>query len=130
MAYELRVPTHKRCEMVEITADVLTAIRELGVEDGGVVVFVPHTTAGVTIQENADPDVVRDMLMELEKMVPFEDGYRHGEGNSAAHIKTSLFGSSIHLIVENGRPLFGTWQGVYLCEFDGPRSRKVWVKPT
>jgi secondary thiamine-phosphate synthase enzyme len=114
--------------MVEITDSVRKAIRELGVEEGAVIVFVPHTTAGITIQENADPDVVRDMLMELEKIVPFEDGYRHAEGNSAAHIKTSLFGTSCHLLVEGGEPLFGTWQGVYLCEFDGPRTRKVWVK--
>jgi len=114
--------------MVDVTREVSRAIRELRIEDGGVVVFVPHTTAGITIQENADPDVVRDMLMELEKIVPFEDGYRHAEGNSAAHIKTSLFGSSVHLLVEGGEPLFGTWQGVYLCEFDGPRNRKVWVK--
>lgn len=129
MPYEFRVPTQKRCQMVEITDSVRKAIRELGIEEGVVVVFVPHTTAGITIQENADPDVVRDMLMELERMVPFEDGYHHAEGNSAAHIKTTLFGSSCHLLVEEGEPLFGTWQGVYLCEFDGPRTRKVWVKP-
>jgi secondary thiamine-phosphate synthase enzyme len=114
--------------MVEITREVSAVIRELRIEDGVAIVFVPHTTAGITIQENADPDVVRDMLMELEKIVPFEDGYRHGEGNSAAHIKTTLFGNSIHLIVEKGVPLLGTWQGVYLCEFDGPRTRRVWVK--
>ncbi|MCA9430680.1 MAG: secondary thiamine-phosphate synthase enzyme YjbQ [Candidatus Omnitrophica bacterium] len=128
MPVEIKVPTQNRCQMVEITREVARAIRELKIEDGGVVVFVPHTTAGITIQENADPDVVRDMLMEIEKIVPFEDGYRHMEGNSAAHIKTTLFGNSVHLLVENGEPLFRTWQGVYLCEFDGPRTRKVWVK--
>lgn len=129
MPYEFRVTTHARCEMTDVTSQVRKAIRELGVDDGAVLVVVPHTTAGVTIQENADPDVVRDMLKELEKIVPFEDGYRHIEGNAAAHIKTSLLGSSVTLIVEGGEPVFGTWQGVYLCEFDGPRNRKVWVKP-
>ena len=114
--------------MVEITHEVSKAIRDLKITDGAVIVFVPHTTAGITIQENADPDVVRDMLNEIEKIVPFEDGYFHAEGNSAAHIKTTLFGNSTHLLVENGTPLLGTWQGVYLCEFDGPRNRRVWVK--
>jgi secondary thiamine-phosphate synthase enzyme len=114
--------------MADVTGLVRKAIHELKVEDGAVLVVVPHTTAGITIQENADPDVVRDMLKELEKIVPFEDGYRHIEGNAAAHIKTSLLGSSVTLIVEGGEPAFGTWQGVYLCEFDGPRNRKVWVK--
>lgn len=128
MPTEIRVPTESRCQMVDITHAVEQAIHEEGVKAGAVIVFVPHTTAGITIQENADPDVVHDMLMELERIVPFEDGYRHAEGNSAAHIKTSMFGSSVHLIVEGGRPLLGTWQGVYLCEFDGPRTRKVWVK--
>ena len=128
MPHEIKVPTHHRCEMVDITRSVREVIRSLGVTDGAVVVFVPHTTAGVTIQENADPDVVRDLLAELEKIVPFEDGYHHSEGNSAAHIKASLVGASAHLLVEKGEPLLGTWQGVYLCEFDGPRTRKVWVK--
>ncbi|MCG3196823.1 MAG: hypothetical protein GHCLOJNM_01303 [bacterium] len=114
--------------MIDITTSVRRAIAELGLSEGALVVFVPHTTAGVTIQENADPDVVHDFLMELAKIVPFEDGYRHAEGNSAAHLKTSLVGSSVHLLVERGEPLLGTWQGVYLCEFDGPRTRKVWVK--
>jgi secondary thiamine-phosphate synthase enzyme len=114
--------------MVDITDQVRRAVRELGLREGMATVFVPHTTAGITIQENADPDVVRDMLMELSKIVPFEDGYHHAEGNSAAHLKTSLVGSSIQLLVEGGELLFGTWQGVYFCEFDGPRTRKVWVK--
>jgi secondary thiamine-phosphate synthase enzyme len=129
MPYEFKVSTRGRCEMTDVTSQVRKAIRELKVEDGAVLVVVPHTTAGVTIQENADPDVVRDMLKELEKIVPFEDGYRHIEGNAAAHIKTSLLGSSVTLVVEGGEPAFGTWQGVYFCEFDGPRTRKVWVKP-
>ena len=114
--------------MVDITRLVCEAIRELGTTDGSVAVFVPHTTAGITIQENADPDVVRDLLMELERIVPFEDGYRHVEGNAAAHIKSSLVGASALLLVEKGEPVLGTWQGVYFCEFDGPRTRRVWVK--
>ena len=114
--------------MVEITNDIRQVIREQGWLDGALTVYIPHTTAGVTIQENADPDVVRDMLMEVEKIVPFEDGYLHAEGNSAAHIKSSFFGSSIAVLIENGEPLLGTWQGIYFCEFDGPRNRKVWLK--
>jgi secondary thiamine-phosphate synthase enzyme len=114
--------------MVDITAQVRNAIRELGLHDGVAVVFVPHTTAGITIQENADPDVIHDVLKELSKIVPYQDAYHHAEGNSAAHIKTSLFGSSVHLLVEEGELMLGTWQGVYFCEFDGPRTRKAWVK--
>ena len=128
MPYEIGISTHKRCEMVEITDLVRRALVETGLVEGAVLVYVPHTTAGITIQENADPDVARDILMELEKIVPFEDGYLHGEGNSAAHLKSSLFGSSVNVLVENGEPLLGTWQGIYFCEFDGPRNRKVWLK--
>jgi len=130
MPYELKVGTKNRCEMVEITGPVRRAIREMGFGEGVLTVYIPHTTAGVTIQENADPDVVRDMLMELEKIVPFEDGYRHAEGNSAAHLKSSFFGSSVTVLVEDGEPLLGTWQGIYFCEFDGPRERRVWLKAT
>ena len=90
-------------------------------------VFVPHTTAGVTINENADPSVMNDLRMELNKVVPFEDGYTHLEGNSAAHLKSSMVGCSCMVPVEGGRLALGTWQGVYFCEFDGPRTRKVWV---
>ncbi|HEX9654749.1 MAG TPA: secondary thiamine-phosphate synthase enzyme YjbQ, partial [bacterium] len=90
-------------------------------------VYVPHTTAGVTINEGADPDVPRDMIMELNKIVPFEDGYRHGEGNSAAHIKASLMGSSATVLIQNGKLLLGTWQAIFFCEFDGPRTRRVQV---
>jgi secondary thiamine-phosphate synthase enzyme len=128
MPHELKVTTRKRCELVEITDAVRRTVRESGLRDGMVVVYIPHTTAGVTIQENADPDVVRDVLMELERIVPFEDGYLHAEGNSAAHLKSSLFGSSVTVLVEDGDLLLGTWQGIYFCEFDGPRNRKVWLK--
>jgi secondary thiamine-phosphate synthase enzyme len=122
------VNTSARTEFVDITEQVQAAVEELGVDDGVVTVFVPHTTAGVTINENADPDVLHDLEMALEKAVPWTAGYRHGEGNSAAHLKSSMMGFSEQLLVENGRLLRGTWQGVYFCEFDGPRTRKVWVK--
>jgi len=123
----LTVSTRVRVEMIDITSAVAEAIRQEKIADGLAVVFVPHTTAGVTINENADPTVVRDILTEMNKMVPFEDGYHHSEGNSAAHIKSSLFGPSLTLIVSGGRPVLGTWQAVYFCEFDGPRHRKVHV---
>ena len=123
----LSVTTSSRVEMVDITRQVADAIRDEGVQDGLAVVFVPHTTAGVTINENADPDVARDIRGHLSKLVPPDDGYAHGEGNSDAHIKSSLFGPSLVLIVSGGRPVLGTWQAVYFCEGDGPRHRKVHV---
>jgi len=124
----LDVQTRSRVEMVDITAEVRRAIAASGVHQGAALLFVPHTTAGVTVNENADPDVTRDMIMEFNRMVPFEDGYCHAEGNSAAHIKSSLTGTSLWLIIDNGRPLLGTWQGVYFCEFDGPRQRRLHIK--
>jgi secondary thiamine-phosphate synthase enzyme len=123
----LTVATTARVQMIDITADVMEAIRKEKVTEGLAVVFVPHTTAGVTINENADPTVVRDILTEMEKIVPLEDGYQHDEGNSAAHIKSSMFGPSLTLIVSGGRPVLGTWQAVYFSEFDGPRRRTVHV---
>jgi secondary thiamine-phosphate synthase enzyme len=123
----LSVATSSRVEMIDITAAVGEAIRKENVPDGIAVVFVPHTTAAVTINENADPDVVRDIVRETSKVVPFDDGYEHSEGNSAAHIKSCLFGPSLTLIVSGGRPVLGTWQAIYFCEFDGPRRRKVHV---
>lgn len=123
----LTIATRARVEMIDITDQVAEAIRKEKVSDGLAVVFVPHTTAGVTINENADPTVVRDLLAEMNKVVPFDDGYHHGEGNSAAHIKSTLFGPSLVLIVSGGRPILGTWQAVYFCEFDGPRQRKVQI---
>jgi len=112
---------------VNITALVAEAARELGVREGALTVFVPHTTAGVTINENADPDVVRDITTALDRLVPWRGDYQHGEGNSAAHIKASLMGSSVRVLVSSGRLQLGTWQGVFFCEFDGPRQREVWV---
>ncbi|MBM4018537.1 MAG: YjbQ family protein [Planctomycetes bacterium] len=123
----LTVATGSRVEMIDITQEVAEAIRRENVSEGLAVVFVPHTTAAVTINENADPDVVRDIIAETNKIVPFEDRYAHSEGNSAAHIKSCLVGPSLTLIVSGGRPVLGTWQAIYFCEFDGPRRRKVLV---
>ena len=123
----LSIKTSSRVEMIDITPQVAEAIRKEGVDDGLAVVFVPHTTAGVTINENADPDVARDIRSHMNALVPPDKGYTHAEGNSDAHIKSSLFGPSLVLIVSAGRPVLGTWQAVYFCEGDGPRSRKVHV---
>ncbi len=123
----LSVRTNQRTEMIDITHHLQKIVSEQGVTDGLLTVFVPHTTAAVTINENADPDVQRDMLYEINKVIPFSDGYHHLEGNSAAHIKASLFGASETVIIRNGQLQLGTWQGVYFCEFDGPRHRKVWI---
>ncbi len=126
--HQLTVSTAQRDQMLEITAEVQGVVDEAGLTDGHVLVFVPHTTAGVTINENADPDVVHDTLRRLDKMVPWREPFdRHGEGNSASHIKASMMGSSVAVIVRGGRLQLGTWQGVWFCEFDGPRSRRVWV---
>lgn len=121
------IETAVRSEFVDITGRVQDIISKMDIKDGVVTVFVPHTTAGITINENADPDVVTDILAALDRMVPWRAGYRHGEGNAAAHVKASMMGSSVLLSVSGGRVQLGTWQSVYFCEFDGPRSRKVWV---
>ena len=120
------VRTGSRDEMVDITAEVASAVGESGVAEGMATVYVPHTTAGVTINENADPSVVHDVLAALDQAVPWRQGfYRHGEGNSAAHVKSSLVGCSARVLVGTGRLVLGTWQGIYFCEFDGPRSRRA-----
>ncbi len=124
---ELSISTRSRTEFIDITSHVARAVSDMGVADGAVQVFVPHTTAGVTINENADPDVMADVASALERAVPSRAGYRHGEGNAAAHVKASLMGSSVLVPVVAGQLRLGTWQGVYFCEFDGPRSRRVWV---
>ncbi len=111
-----------------ITAMVKEAVQESGIMDGTCTVFCPHTTAAITINENADPDVVHDMLIALEKAFPDRGEFRHAEGNSAAHIKASCIGASVTVIVNKGKLLLGTWQGIYFCEFDGPRSRHFFVK--
>ena len=129
MIKEISVPTHKHTEFVNIGRQVQNAVDEIGVKDGMCFVYVPHTTAAVTINEGADPDVTRDIIMELEKAVPWRDvDYHHSEGNSAAHIKSSMIGVSETVMVENGKLVQGTWQTIYFCEFDGPRHRKVYVK--
>lgn len=125
---QLTIRTNSRFEMIDITRAVSSVVREQNVENGICYVFVPHTTAAVTINENADPDVPRDIIMELDKVIPLHDNYRHMEGNSAAHIKTSLIGSSETVFVEKGNLLLGTWQSLFFCEFDGPRTRKYIVK--
>ncbi len=130
MLIKLNVDTAKHTQMVDITGLIQKAVEESGVRAGICTVFVPHTTAAVTINENADPDVVRDFMAELNKIVPWEDGYRHLEGNSAAHLKASLIGFSQQVIIEKGKLALGTWQGIYFCEYDGPRSRSVYVKLT
>ena len=124
------IRTTASVEMIDITDRVAAAVSESGVKNGFCRVFIPHTTAAVTINENADPDVPRDILAALDRIVPLADRYRHAEGNAAAHIKTSLFGASQTIFIEEGRPVLGTWQSIFFCEFDGPRTRKILVRPT
>jgi secondary thiamine-phosphate synthase enzyme len=122
--------TGGQTQLIDITAQIQKIVSASAMRAGVCHVFVPHTTAAVTINENADPDVKSDILMEINKVIPFSDTYRHLEGNSAAHIKASLFGNSETVIIENGNLQLGTWQGIYFCEFDGPRTRYVWVRLT
>lgn len=122
------VRTTAREQMIDITRDVAAAVDALGLADGAIVVFVPHTTAAVTINENADPDVVTDVLQGLERIAPRHGRYRHAEGNSDGHIKASLVGASELVAVSGGQLVLGTWQGLYFCEFDGPRARSVIVQ--
>jgi len=128
MRKEISIRTTKNTEIIDITGQIKAFVRESGIEDGIITIYVPHTTAAVTINENADPSVKADILMELDKVIPLDDHYSHLEGNSAAHIKASLLGASETIIVEGGELLLGSWQGVFFCEFDGPRSRKFHVK--
>ena len=121
------VKTLRHVQFLDITLEVQSAVANLGIQSGVVSVFVPHTTAGITINENADPDVTADIIKALDTAVPWQAGYRHSEGNAASHVKASLMGSSVQIIVENGQLRLGTWQAIYFCEFDGPRSRNVWV---
>lgn len=123
------VPTSKHSQFVNITHLVEDAIRESNIQSGVATVFVSHTTAGITINENADPAVTRDLLNIMDRMVPWDEpDYRHFEGNTAAHMKASMMGNSTQVIVEDGRLQLGTWQGIYFCEFDGPRQRKIGIK--
>ncbi len=124
----LQIQSHKQVEMIDITREVCTAVREQGIAAGLAVVFTPHTTAAITINENADPDVGHDMVMTINRLIPMQGGYRHREGNSAAHVKSSLVGASETLIVCDGEVQLGTWQGIYFYEFDGPRQRRVHIQ--
>lgn len=125
---ELTIQTPQREAMVDVTAQVQNVVRNHEFRDGMLVLFCPHTTAGLTINENADPTVPRDILATLRRLVPHQGDYQHSEGNSDAHVKSSLLGSDIRILVEEGRLLLGIWQGIFLAEFDGPRSRKLWLK--
>ena len=124
----ISVKTSAKTQMIDITSQVDQAVKTSGIENGLVHVYSMHTTAAVTINENADPSVETDILNTINRMVPWDDNYKHMEGNSAAHIKTSLFGPSELIPLENGTMVLGTWQGIYFCDFDGPRNRKVNVK--
>lgn len=128
MIRQLRVQTKSRTELVDITQGVQRLVAESGIRSGVCYVYVPHTTSAITINENTDPNVGRDILKELNKVIPFDDQYSHAEGNSAAHIKSTLVGVSKAVLVEEGRLALGTWQAIFYCEFDGPRDRRVFVK--
>ncbi len=124
----LNIKSKAKTEFIDITDDIQEVIKESGVKSGICYIYVPHTTAGVTINEGADPSVKRDILATLNRLIPFEGDYQHMEGNSAAHIKSTLVGVSQFVVIEEGKALLGTWQSVYFCEFDGPRHRRVIVK--
>src|SRR5512147_1924923 len=124
----LTIKTSARFEMIDITGRVAALVRESGIKQGTCHVFVPHTTSAVTINQNSDPDVPRDILAQLDTTIPLRGDYLHSEGNSAAHIKASLFGASETVLVEGGSLVLGTWQSIFFCEFDGPRTRQVCVK--
>lgn len=124
----IEINTTKRTEFIDITSRVEKIVKESKVKEGLCVIFCPHTTAGLTINENADPSVKKDILNHLEDLVPQNKNYSHAEGNSDSHIKSSLLGSSLNVIIENNSLVLGSWQGIYFCEFDGPRQREIYVK--
>jgi secondary thiamine-phosphate synthase enzyme len=128
MIKQLSIRTSSRVELLDITHQIQSVVKESKVKSGICSVYVPHTTAGITINENADPSVRKDIIKELNRVIPFDDNYSHLEGNAAAHIKAALVGSSETIVIEGGSLVLGTWQGIYFCEFDGPRSRTVIVK--
>jgi secondary thiamine-phosphate synthase enzyme len=125
---EITVNTSRRTEFVVLDTEVQQAVSESGIKEGCAMLFCPHTTAALTINENADPSVVHDVLTSLEKLIPERAGYAHSEGNSDAHIKASLIGSNLIVPIANGKISLGTWQGIFFCEFDGPRRRKVYIQ--
>ena len=124
----LSVKTRSKTEFIDITSDIKSVVKQAGIDQGICMLYVPHTTAGITINESADPSVQSDVLMVLNQMVPWDADYRHLEGNSPAHVKSSLVGPSELIAIEDGALIFGTWQGIFFCEFDGPRNRKVHVR--
>ena len=124
----ISVKTHAQTEMIDITTEVQSALQAMGIQDGVCLLYVPHTTAAVTINESADPSVRQDIMMALNQIVPWKAPYQHMEGNSPAHVKSSLVGASELVAVEKGRMVLGTWQGIFFCEFDGPRTRKLHIK--
>jgi secondary thiamine-phosphate synthase enzyme len=126
--HELQVKTTSRSQVVDITSKVQQVIYDIGLQNGIVIVYVPHTTAGVAVNENADPDVKIDFILKMSDMVPVDSSYKHLEGNSDSHIKAILTNTSQTFFVENGKLMLGTWQGIYFCEYDGPRTRKCWIK--
>ncbi|WP_059103751.1 secondary thiamine-phosphate synthase enzyme YjbQ [Shouchella shacheensis] len=129
MLQKQTIQTSQRDEMLDVTSDIQAFVKETLIQNGLVLIYSPHTTAGITINENADPDVKHDMLMRLDEVYPWEhSNYRHMEGNSASHLKTSTVGPSQHVIIEDGHLVLGTWQGIYFCEFDGPRQRTYYLK--
>ena len=130
MIKKFDVRTSSKVELIDITHKVEEVVEKNHIRSGVITIYVPHTTAGVTINENADPLVREDIIKELNKVIPFDDNYSHLEGNAAAHIKASIIGCSETILIENGSLVLGTWQGIYFCEFDGPRTRKVIVKIT
>ena len=125
---KINVSTERRTEFVEITSKVEEVVKKSGIENGVCFIYVPHTTCGLTINENADPSVKKDIINKLEEIVPENGRYSHMEGNADAHIKSSIMGHSLTVFIESGRLQLGTWQGIFLCEFDGPRTRQVWIK--
>lgn len=127
MIHEIAIKSHLREEMIDVTSSVQKTVDKAAIISGVVTCFVPHTTAGITINENADPDVPKDILQKLRKEIPQNDNYAHAEGNSDAHLKSSLMGCSLHVLVQDGILVLGRWQAIFFCEFDGPRTRKLLV---
>ncbi len=128
MLTTLKVKSSQRSEMIDVTGQVQNVVSKSGIKDGICYLYVPHTTGAITINEGADPNVVVDILTTLDRLIPWRNNYRHMEGNAAAHIKTSLMGSSERIFIDNGKLVLGTWQRIFFCEFDGPRTRKLLIK--
>ena len=128
MFEQIKIKTNNKVEFVDITGEIREKVQTSQVNEGAVIINVPHTTAGITINESADPNVKKDIINQLKKVIPFNNNYKHREGNSAAHIKSTLVGSSENIIIKNGSLSLGTWQGIFFCEFDGPRRRTLNIK--